>query len=186
PFEQTPWPFLTAVVKTNASEESAATALRQALARIDPMQGAGEIRTLEAYVARASATPRFTTFLVGSFAAFALLLAGFGLFSVMAFAVTQRQREIGIRIALGAQPSDVRGMVLRQALVMGGLGVGIGLAGALGATRLLESLLFAVPPRDPLTFGAVSVTLLAVMLLASYLPALRATRVDPIAALRAE
>jgi predicted permease len=186
PFEQTPWPFLTAILRTSGPEETAAAALRQALARIDPLQGAGEIRTLEAYIARSSATPRFTTFLVGSFAGFALLLAGFGLFSVMAYAVTQRQREFGIRIALGAQPADVRAMVLRQAVVMGGIGVAIGLAGALAAASLLESLLFAVRPRDPMTFGAVSLALFAVMLLASYLPALRATRVDPITALRAE
>jgi predicted permease len=185
-FEQTPWPFLTAIVRTSGSEETAAGALRGALAHIDPLQGAGEIRTLEAYVARSSATPRFTTFLVGAFAALALLLAGFGLFSVMAYTVAQRQREIGIRIALGARPSDVRAMVVRQAAAMGGIGLAIGLAGALGATRLIESLLFTVRPRDPLTFAAVSAVLLGVMLLAAYLPALRATRVDPIAALRAE
>src|SRR5262249_47799632 len=142
PFEQTPWPFIVAVVRTAAAPESAAAALRATLARIDPLQGVGEIRTLDEYVARASATPRFTTFLVGGFATFALLLAGFGLFSVMAYSVAQRRREIGIRMALGAQPSDVRAMVVRQAVGMAAAGIAIGLAGALGSTRILESLLF--------------------------------------------
>ena len=104
----------------------------------------------------------------------------------MTYSVAQRQREIGIRMALGAQPADVRAMVVRQAVAMGGLGVMIGGAGALAATRVLESLLFAVQPHDPITFIAVSAVLLTVMLIAAYLPALRATRVDPITALRTE
>jgi putative ABC transport system permease protein len=186
PFEQTPWPFVVAVVRTPAAPESAAASLRAMLARIDPLQGVGEIRTLEAYVARASATPRFTAWLVGGFAAFALLLAGFGLFSVMAYSVAQRRREIGIRMALGAQPSDVRAMVVRQAIGMAAVGVAIGLAGALGSTRVLESLLFTVRPHDPATFAVVSAVLVGVMLLAAYLPAARATRVDPLIALRTE
>jgi predicted permease len=186
PFEQTPWPFVVAVVRTTAAPASAAASLRALLARIDPLQGVGEIRTLEAYVARASATPRFTAWLVGGFAAFALLLAGFGLFSVMAYSVAQRRREIGIRMALGAQPSDVRAMVVRQAIGMAAVGVAIGLAGALGSTRVLESLLFTVRPHDPATFAVVSAVLVGVMLLAAYLPAARATRVDPLIALRTE
>jgi len=186
PFEQTPWPFVVAVVRTTAAPESAAASLRAMLARIDPLQGVGEIRTLEEYVARASATPRFTAVLVGGFAAFALLLAGFGLFSVMAYSVAQRRREIGIRMALGAQPSDVRAMVVRQAIGMAAVGLAIGLAGALGSTRVLESLLFTVRPHDPATFAVVSAVLVGVMLLAAYLPAVRATRVDPLIALRTE
>jgi ABC-type antimicrobial peptide transport system permease subunit len=114
------------------------------------------------------------------------LLAGFGLFSVMAYSVVQRQREIGIRMALGAQAADVRTMVVAQAIRTGVLGLVIGLAGALAATRVLESLLYGVPPNDPATFAGVSVLLLAVMLLAAYLPARRATQVDPIVALRTE
>jgi predicted lysophospholipase L1 biosynthesis ABC-type transport system permease subunit len=186
PFVQTPWPFLTAVVRTTAAPESAAGSLRQALARLDPEQAAGEIRTLDAYVARSMATPRFTALLVGSFAALALLLAGFGLYGVMAYSVAQRRREIGIRMALGANASDVRALVVGQALRMGATGVAIGLVGALLVTRVLDSLLFGVTAVDPLTFAAVSAALITVLLLAAYLPARRATRVDPMVALRTE
>jgi putative ABC transport system permease protein len=186
PFVQTPWPFLAAVVRTAAAPEATAGALRQALTRIDPTQSAGEIRTLEEYVARSIATPRFTALLVGSFAALALLLAGFGLYGVMAYSVAQRSREIGIRMALGAQPADVRTLVVGQAVRMGAIGLAVGLAGAFAATRVLDSLLFGVTAGDPATFAAVSAALMTVLLFAAYLPARRATRVDPIVALRTE
>jgi putative ABC transport system permease protein len=186
PFDQTPWPFLAAVVRTSASPESAAGSLRTVMSRIDPLEGAAEIKTLEEYVAKTVATPRFTAYLVGAFATFAVLLAGFGLFSVMAYSVSQRRREIGIRMALGAQASDVRGMVVSQAVKTGLIGLAIGLAGALAAARVLETLLYGVRPHDPVTFAAVSLLLLAVMLVAAYLPARRATRVDPMTALRTE
>jgi putative ABC transport system permease protein len=174
PFVQAPWPFLSAIVRTTAAPEATAGALRRALTRLDPLQSAGEIRTLEDYVARSIATPRFTALLVGSFAALALLLAGFGLYGVMAYSVAQRRREIGIRMALGAQPGDVRALVVWQALRLGAAGLAIGLAGAAFATG------------DPATFAAVSAALITVLLLAAYLPARRATRVDPMVALRTE
>jgi len=186
PFVQTPWPFLSAVVRTTAAPEATAGALRQALARLDPLQSAGEIRTLEEYVSRSIATPRFTALLVGSFAGLALLLAGFGLYGVMAYSVAQRRREIGIRMALGAQPGDVRALVVWQALRMGAIGLAIGLTGALFATRVLDSLLFGVTAGDPATYAAVSAALITVLLFAAYLPARRATRVDPMVALRTE
>ena len=186
PFVQTPWPFLTAVVRTAAAPESAVGSLRSALARVDPMLGTSEIRTLDQYIARSVATPRFTALLVSAFATMALALAGFGLFSVTAYSVAQRRREIGIRMALGAQTADVRSLVLTQALRMGIVGLAIGIGGALIATRVIESLLFGVTPHDPATFAGVSGVLLTVMLLAAYLPALRAARVDPMVALRTE
>jgi putative ABC transport system permease protein len=186
PFVQAPWPFMSAVVRTTAAPEAAAGSLRQALARLDPLQSAGEIRTLDEYVSRAIATPRFTALLVGSFAGLALLLAGFGLYGVMAYSVVQRRREIGIRMALGAQAGDVRALVVWQALRMGAAGLAIGLVGALLATRVLDSLLFGVSAGDPATFAAVSAALITVLLFAAYLPARRATRVDPMVALRAE
>ena len=186
PFVQTPWPFLTAVVRTAAAPESAVGSLRSALARVDPMLGTSEIRTLDQYIARSIATPRFTALLVSTFATMALALAGFGLFSVMAYSVAQRRREIGIRMALGAQTADVRSLVLTQALRMGIVGLAIGIGGALIATRVIESLLFGVTPHDPATFAGVSGVLLTVMLLAAYLPAFRAARVDPMVALRTE
>jgi putative ABC transport system permease protein len=186
PFVQTPWPFVAIVVRTTAAPETAAGLLRGVLARVDPMQGAGEVRTLEQYVSRSVATPRFTAFLTSAFAAVALLLAGFGLFSVMAYSVAQRRREIGIRLALGAQPGDVRRLVVGQALGLGLAGLALGLTGALAASRVLNSLLYGVSASDPGTFAGVSTVLFAVMLLAAYLPARQATRVDPMTALRTE
>jgi putative ABC transport system permease protein len=186
PFVQAPWPFLTAVARTPAAPDAAAGSLRQALARLDPEQAAGEIRTFDQFLARSIATPRFTAILLGAFAALALALAGFGLYGVMAYAVAQRSREIGIRMALGAQAADVRSLVVSQAVRLGGSGLGMGIAGALAVTRVLDSLLFGVSASDPLTFAAVSAALIAVLLLAAYLPARRATRVDPIVALRAD
>jgi putative ABC transport system permease protein len=186
PFVQAPWPFLTAVARTPAAPEAAAGSLRQALARLDPEQAAGDIRTFDQYLARSTATPRFTAILFGAFAGLALLLAGFGLYGVMAYSVAQRSREIGIRMALGAQAADVRSLVVSQAVRLGAAGLAMGLAGALAVTRVLDSLLFGVTASDPLTFAAVSAALITVLLLAAYLPARRATRVDPIVALRAD
>jgi len=186
PFVQAPWPFLATVVRTTAAPQSAAGSLRQALARLDPEQAAGEIRTLDEYVARSMATPRFTAILIGAFAGLALLLAGFGLYGVMAYSVAQRRREIGIRMALGAREADVRSLVAGQALRMGAAGVTIGLVGALLVTRILDSLLFGVTAGDPATFAGVSAVLMTVLIVAAYLPARRATRLDPIVALRAD
>jgi putative ABC transport system permease protein len=186
PFVQAPWPFLTTVARTPAAPEAAAGSLRQVLARLDPEQAAGEIRTFDQFLARSIATPRFTALLLGAFASLALLLAGFGLYGVMAYSVAQRSREIGIRMALGAQAADVRSLVVSQAVRLGAAGLGMGIAGALAVTRVLDSLLFGVSASDPLTFAAVSAALITVLLLAAYLPARRATRVDPIVALRAD
>jgi putative ABC transport system permease protein len=160
--------------------------LRSAVAAVDPDLAAGDVRTIDDYLAQAVATPRFNATLIAGFAALALFLAGCGLYGVMSYSVAQRRREIGIRMALGAQPADVRSMVVGQALQMGVTGVAIGVFGALGAARLLGGLLFNVSPSDPPTFTAVCAMLLAVVLVAAYFPARRATRVDPIAALRAE
>jgi len=184
PFAQTPWPFVTAIVRTSGAPESAMASLRAGLARVDPLQSAADMKTLDSYVARSIATPRFTTVLVGAFATLALLLAAFGLFSVTAYSVAQRRREIGIRLALGAQPQDIRSLVLGQAVRIAVVGLAIGLAGALAATRIIDSLLFGVTPHDPATFAGVSVALVAVMLAAAYLPARRAMRVDPVVSLR--
>ncbi|HKB10240.1 MAG TPA: ABC transporter permease [Vicinamibacterales bacterium] len=185
-FPQTPWPFFTAVVRTERDPEPIASALRAAVMRLDPEQPPGDVRALTHYVREAAAQPRFTAVLAGTFAALATLLAGLGLYGVLAYSVALRRREIGIRMALGARARDVGSMVVGQALVLGGIGVAVGLAGALALTRMLRSLLFDVGASDPLTFALVSLMLMAVVAAAAYLPARRATRVDPLVALRAD
>jgi putative ABC transport system permease protein len=186
PFPQTPWAFFTVVLRAKAAAASVAPQMRAVVSRLDPDQPPGDVATMTHYVDRAVAAPQFTAMLVGSFAGLALLLAGFGLYGVMAYSVAQRRREIGIRMALGAQPRDVRSMVVSQALGLGAAGLGVGLAGALALTRVLASLLFGVSASDPLTFAAVCALLMAVVASAAYLPARRATHVDPIVALRAD
>jgi putative ABC transport system permease protein len=186
PFSQTPWPFMSAVVRTTGDAAALGSALRATVPAIDPMLAPPEVKLLTKYVSHATATSRFTAALIGSFAALALLLAGFGLYGIMSHHVVQRQREIGIRMALGAQASDVRSLVVSQALRMGLTGLIVGLAAALAVARVIASLLFGISPGDPVTFSGVCTLLVAVVLVAAYLPARRATRVDPIVALRTE
>jgi putative ABC transport system permease protein len=137
-------------------------------------------------VAASVAAPRFRTVLLGLFAIAAMLIATCGLYGLMAYAVTQRRREIGVRMALGATRRDVLRLVLTRALRIVAAGVIVGLAGAVIVTRVLQSFLFGVTPTDPIAFTIVTLLLLAVGLLAAWLPARRATRIDPSAALRAE
>ena len=133
-----------------------------------------------------TAGARFTAFLMGIFGGLALALATIGIYGVISYSIAQRSHEIGVRTALGAQRSDVFGMVIRQALTLTGAGVGLGLISAVALTRLLASELYEVSPTEPIVFGGMSVVLLLVALTASYLPARRATRVDPLVCLRHE
>jgi putative ABC transport system permease protein len=142
--------------------------------------------TLETLTSENVATPRFRTLLLGIFASLALCLALAGVYGVMSYVVGQRSNEIGLRMALGASQGDVLRLVLRQALWLSGLGIIIGLAGAAAATQLLTALLFEVKATDPLTYGVVIALLVFAALAASYIPARRATRVDPMLALRYE
>jgi putative ABC transport system permease protein len=132
------------------------------------------------------ASRKFNMALLGLFAFLAVALAGVGIYGVMTYAVTQRTHEIGIRMALGAEQLDVLRLVLRQGIILAAFGICVGFAGALALTRFLSSLLYEVPPRDPLTFVIVSALLGGVALLATYLPARRAAKVDPLVALRYE
>jgi len=186
PFPQTPWPFMSAVVRTAGDAGAVSRALRASVPAIDPMLAPPEAKLLTTYVSHATAASRSTATLISGFAGLALLLAGFGLYGTMSHHVAQRQREIGIRMALGAQASDVRALVVSQALRMGVIGVGVGVVGAFLTTRMLEGLLFGVKANDPATFAAVCAMLLGVLIAAAYVPARRATRVDPLVALKAD
>ena len=141
---------------------------------------------MKEFVDESMASTSFTLIMLGLAAFVALFLGSVGIYGVISYVVAQRTREIGVRMALGAERSVVSRMVLKQALMLAGGGVAIGLLGALGLTRLMSSLLFGVSPLDPLTFASVAAALSAVALVASYLPARRASLVDPVVALRAE
>ncbi|UFP95675.1 ABC transporter permease [Gloeobacter morelensis] len=186
PYQQAPLPFMTVVARTAGNPAALGDALRRAVAEVDPAQPVGTIRTAEQYLSDSTAQPRFNTVLLGAFAAAALVLAAVGLYGVMAYSVTQRTHEIGVRLALGARPRDILQMVVGQGMGLALLGVGLGLAVTFALARLLSGLLFGVEAIDPLTFGAVAALLASVALLASYVPARRATRVDPMIALRYE
>ena len=144
------------------------------------------VKSMPEYLSASVAAPRFSTTLLSIFAAVALVLTVVGLYGVMSYSVAQRTNEIGIRLALGAQSRDVLLMIVKQGGTLILLGLAIGLAGAFALTRLIASLLFGVTAKDPITFGAVAVLLAIVALLACYVPALRATKVDPMDALRCE
>jgi predicted permease len=186
PHAQLPAEGMDVVLRTSVDPLSLGPAVARAVAELDPELPVARVRTLEAIVARSVSEPRFYTVLLAAFAAMAVGLAALGIFGVMSYAVVQRSREIGIRVALGAHPGDVRRMVLGHALGLALAGVAIGLAGAAALSRVIRSLLFQVSPTDPATLAGVAAVLLAVALLASDLPARRATRVDPLDALRAE
>jgi putative ABC transport system permease protein len=179
--------FQLSVVMRTAGDPSLQTpALRSALAEIDPNQPLVKVRTMEENMAATVAQPRFRTWLVGILAMLALVLAAVGVYGVMSYTVTQRTSEIGVRVALGAQPQNVFRIIVGHGLQLALFGVGIGLVAALALTRLLQSFLFGISAYDPLTFIAVSLLLTLVAVAASYFPARRATRVDPMVALRYE
>jgi putative ABC transport system permease protein len=186
PYLQRPDSSFTMVLRSSASAESTLRAARRAIASIDPNQPLTDVQTYERIVAASVGDRRVSMALVAGFALVALLVTAVGLYGVLSYTVRQRTREIGVRIALGARPAHVLRQVVWQGLALTAGGVAGGLAAALAATRLLRSQLFEVSPTDPVALGASVATLAAVALLASYLPARRATRVDPIRALREE
>jgi putative ABC transport system permease protein len=159
-------------------------AARQALRALDPELNFGRVQTVDAVLSDAVAGPRFTMLLLVSFGLVALGLAAVGIYGVLAYLVAQRTRELGIRMALGAQRGDVLLLVVKQGLALAAVGILAGLAGSLLSSQLLRGLLFQTAPRDPLIFTAIALVLAAVAALASWLPARRATRVDPVIALR--
>jgi putative ABC transport system permease protein len=177
---------LTIVARTLGDPVAMAGLIAGQVRAIDPNQPVAEIRAMQDFVSADLAQSRFTMLLVGSFAAAALLLAAIGLYGVIAFGVTQRTREIGVRVALGAERRDVLRLVMKRGLLLTASGLSIGIAAALALGRIVASLLYGISPSDPPTLLVVGLLLTAIGVLASYLPARRATRVDPIVALRAE
>jgi putative ABC transport system permease protein len=173
-------------VKSTLSLSSVVGTIRQVVHEIDKDLPVTDIMMLPAGIESSVAQPRFRTFLLGVFAAMALTLAAIGIFGVISYSVSRRTNEIGIRVALGAQSGDVLKQVLAEGARRAMTGLVLGLVAAIVVTQLMSTLLFGVKPNDPLTFAAVSVILATVTLAASYLPARRATRVDPLVALRYE
>lgn len=174
------------VARTAGEPLVLAGALREQVRSLDPQLPVAEITTMEQLVGRSVALPRLYLSLFSVFAAVALLLAAIGIYGVTAFSVTRRTREIGVRVALGARSADVLRMIVRQAMTLALIGLGIGLIAALLLSRALSSLLYDLSPTDPLTFAGVALLLAMVALISAYLPARRAARVDPMVALRAE
>jgi ABC-type antimicrobial peptide transport system permease subunit len=177
---------LTLVVRTVPDPLSVVSAVRAQVAGPTQDQPIYAVRTLEQIMSGSLAERRFTMLVLIVFAAAALLLAAIGIYGVMSYAVNRRAHELGVRVALGASRREIAGMVLREGMHLAGIGVAGGLAAALGLTRLLASLLYGVRPADPATLAAVALLLGAITLLACYIPARRATAVDPVVALRSE
>src|SRR4030095_14429070 len=186
PHAQLPFDTMTIVVKTDGEPRSLISAVQGEVRNLDRDLPVSSIRTLEQYVAGAVAQPRFNTLLLAIFAGLALILTAVGLYGVMSYSVTQRSHEIGIRMALGAQQQDVLKMVVRQGMTLTAIGLSVGLVGAYFLTRLMASLLFGVSATDPITFATIAVLLVGVALGACLVPARRATKVDPMIALRYE
>jgi len=186
PLAQRPWPFLRVVVRAKSDPMNLAAAIRNELRAIDKDQPVDKITTMNAMVSASVAPRRFYMQMLGGFASLAFILASIGIYGVVSYSVAQRTREIGIRMALGARQNDVLRLVLAEGLTLTVVGLGLGLAGAFAATRVLRNLLFEVNPTDPVTFIVFSLLLGTVALLASYFPARRATKVDPLVALRYE
>jgi putative ABC transport system permease protein len=188
PHAQIPGPWLgffrhmTLAVRTESDPESVLAAVRTAVASLDKDLPVYGLTTMTRIVAASLARRRASLLLLGGFGMTALLLAGLGLYGVIAYSVAQRTHEIGVRVALGAARGDVVGLVLGEGLRLTLVGLGLGLPVALAAARLASSFLYGVAPWDPVTIAAVAVLLAAAALLASYLPARRATRVDPLVA----
>lgn len=189
PYTQKPWSSMLTLhvaVRTRTEPASMIESIRAAVAAIDPNLPIAHVATLQTVLSESVAQPRFTMLALAAFGGLALLLASIGMFGVISYSVAQRTREIGVRVALGARRGAVLQMVIGQALRLAFFGIAIGVLAALAVTRLMSSFLFGVRATDPLTYLAVSATLAFVVLAASYIPARRAARVDPIIALRHE
>ena len=186
PHQQIPLRGMTIALRTTGDPESLAGAVRKEVQALDKDQPVANVLTMDAVISRSVWQPRFYAILFGIFAVLALVLAAVGIYGVMSYAVTQRTQEIGIRMALGARAGNVLGLVIRNGMTLIGIGLVIGVAGSMALTRLLATLLFEVTPTDKVTFATVSAVLVVVAFVACLVPARRATKVDPLVALRYE
>jgi putative ABC transport system permease protein len=186
PLAQRPPAFATLMVRTSVPPLTLGHAVQAALSGADPDTPVSDIATMDSVVSKSVTQPRLHFLVFGLFAGLALLLASIGLYGLIAYSVAQRVREFGIRTALGAAPRSILALVLREGAILIALGIALGLAGSLASARLLQGLLFATSPHDPAIYFGAPLILAAVTLLACLLPARRATRVDPIIALRSE
>ncbi|MFN8000458.1 MAG: ABC transporter permease [Acidobacteriota bacterium] len=186
PFAQTPFFWSNLMIRTTVPPQTLVQSVRQAVTAAHPGLEVTSFRTMEQLLSESVAQPRFYSLLLGAFAVLALILAAIGIYGVLAYTVTQRTREIGVRLALGASRSSILRLVLRQGLMLGLSGTVLGMAGAWALTRLLKTLLFEVSATDPATFVGLASALLLVALAACWIPARRATKVDPLIALRSE
>jgi putative ABC transport system permease protein len=173
-------------IRAKIDPPSLAGAVRNEVAALDKDLAVDDVETLEQYMADSVAQPKFNTLLLTIFAGVALILTAVGIYGVIAYSVAQRTHEIGVRVALGAQARDVFRLVVSQGMKLALIGTAFGLAGAFALTRLMKGLLYGVNSADPLTFAGAAVSLCLVALAACYLPARRATKVDPMIALRCE
>jgi putative ABC transport system permease protein len=186
PFAQQPWPNVFLIARTNSDPGTLRVVLPPSIALVDPAVVVSKVSTLDDVVLDAAAQPRLRTLLTAGLAGLTLALAAVGLYGVISRSVTQRTNEIGIRMALGATSNDIIGLVLREGMTLAAAGVALGVATSYAAARLLAALLFGITPTDVVSFALASVCLLLFALVASYLPARRATEIEPIVALRAE
>jgi putative ABC transport system permease protein len=183
---QNPSLFTSLVVRTKGDPLAAVSAIRAQIRAVDPDQGTLDVRPMEQVLSDSIARPKLDLALFGIFGVLGLVLASIGIYAVISYSVEQRRREMGIRLALGAVPGSILGLVVREAMGLAGIGILIGTVAALGMTRYLRTLLFAIQPTDPAVFASVAVVLAAAAISGCYFPARSATRVDPAVVLREE
>lgn len=186
PYPQFAGSGMTLIARSSGDPSTLVSAIRQQVWSVDKDQAITDVKTMDQYVAESVSSRRANAWLLGVFAGLALVLASVGIYGVIAYSVARRERELGIRVALGATPSDLIALIVGRGLASVVAGVVLGLAGALALSRLMSSLLYRVSPADPVTFALVSVLMIAVATIASYLPARRASKADPLIALRSE
>ncbi len=184
--QNTVWPVMNLVIRTTSGPAGFMPAVRREIQAIDKSQPVFNIKTMDQLLSESTAQRRFNMLLLASFAALALSLAVVGIYGVMSYTVSQRTHEIGMRMALGAQPGDVLKLVVRQGIILMLAGIALGLIGALALTSVMTNLLYGVSPTDPVTFAIVIIVLAIASLFSCYVPARRATKLNPLNALRYE